>query len=284
MRYAMSNIAWAYPEREAAYAALAAADMTGLEIAPGLLFAEAEDPFAPDAAALSAAKGEIAAAGLTLVSMQSLLFGVQGADLFGDDDGRAAFETGLRRAIALAGRLEIPNLVMGSPKQRLRPEGMERETAFARAAEILRPLADEAAAAGTLIAMECNPVQYGANFLTEPEETLAFVRQADHPAITLNFDIGALHLTEKFDRIETLLDEAGPAISHVHLSEPFLAPAPAAADTAARAIRKLAAMGYGRAFSIEMRQPEGGLSDVDAALQRLTAARACAAAPEGGGA
>ncbi|MEM6586741.1 MAG: hypothetical protein AAF692_13395 [Pseudomonadota bacterium] len=50
---AMSNIAWSPDERLDAYRLMAQAGMTGLEIAPGLFFHEAEDPFAPDLASAS---------------------------------------------------------------------------------------------------------------------------------------------------------------------------------------------------------------------------------------
>ena len=273
MRFAMSNIAWGYEERLAAYARLAAADVTGLEVAPGLLFEHCADPLMPDASALATARAEIDDAGLTLVSMQSLLFGVNGADLFGDSDGRAAFLRGLSRAIALAERLEIPNLVMGSPKQRSHPDTMTTQDAMARAVELLLPVADAAQAAGTVIAMECNPTTYGTNFLTTPDETRAFVQQANHPAITLNFDIGATFLTETFDQVEALLEAALAWTTHVHISEPFLAPSPADPAQAARVLRKLSSSGYDRAVSIEMRRPEDGLTGVEMALTRLTQAR-----------
>jgi sugar phosphate isomerase/epimerase len=279
MRFAVSNIAWSPGERRTAYARLKAAGFDGLEIAPGLLFAESADPLAPTTAEVEAARSEIAVAGLTLVSMQSLLYGVEGADLFGDADGRAAFLTGLDRAVALAGRLGIPNLVLGSPKQRNRPEGLDAGAAMDRAADFLRPVADAAHAVGSVIAVECNPAAYGTNFLTTPDETLAFVHRADHPAITLNFDLGAAHMTGCFDRIEALLEAAGPSISHVHVSEPLLAPAPADPAAAARVLRTLGAMGYAGAVSIEMRPPENGLSGLEAALERLRAARAAAGAP-----
>ena len=45
---------------------------------------------------LAAALAEIAGAGLALVSMQSLLFGVSGAALFEGPDARAAFEEAVR--------------------------------------------------------------------------------------------------------------------------------------------------------------------------------------------
>lgn len=277
MRFAVSNIAWRPDERRAAYARLQAAGVTGLEIAPGLFFADSADPFAPTDAELAAATTEIAAAGLAPVSMQSLLFGVEGAALFGDGPGREAFGTGIARAIDLAGRLGIPNLVLGSPKQRLRPEGMATDTAMNHARDILLPLAERARAAGTVIAMECNPADYGANFLVTPEETLAFVRHAAHPAITLNFDLGAAILTGTAPRVEHLLEEAGPTISHVHLSEPHLAPAPAGPDLAARVIAALRRLGYKAAVSIEMRRPDDGLVGLDTSLRYLGAARDMAA-------
>lgn len=273
MRFAVSNIAWSRAERLAAYARLGAAGITGLEIAPGLLFGDGEDPFAPSAAAMAATRAELAAAGLRLVSMQSLLFGVAGADLFGDAAGREAFATGIGRALALAARLQIPNLVLGSPAQRQRPPGMGLETAMDAAAELLRPLADRAWEAGTQIAIECTPVAYGTNFLVTPAETLQFVQQAQHPAIRLNFDVGALLMTETFNQVEALLETAGSLISHVHLSEPFLAPAPADPATAIRVLKRLRAMGYARAVSIEMRRPQAGLVGLDRALQHLQVAR-----------
>jgi len=273
MQFAVSNIAWATSDRIAAYARLARTGFSGLEIAPGLFFAESEDVFAPTEVECAAALGEISAHGLNLVSMQSLLFGVPGADLFGDADRQAAFSRGLERTIILAARLEIPNLVMGSPKQRIRPERMDPQTAMDRALEIFIPLADAAAAAGTRIAMECNPVEYGTNFLTTPDDTLAFVRYAAHPAISLNFDVGAAHLTQTFNQVENLLETAADVISHVHISEPFLAPAPADPAGAGRVLRTLREIGYDRAVSIEMRRPEDGLDGLDKALQNLAAAR-----------
>ncbi|RLK07370.1 sugar phosphate isomerase/epimerase family protein [Ruegeria conchae] len=273
MQYAVSNIAWTADDRRDVYARLQAEGITGLEIAPGLLFNTADDPFEPTDAQIASVRGELEEFGLKIVSMQSLLFGVEGADLLGEDTGRMAFERGLKRAITLAGRLEIPNLVMGSPKQRQRPPEMQPDAAVDRAIEILTPLADAAAAAGTIIAMECNPGEYDTNFLITPDETLDFVKRADHAAIMLNFDVGATLLTGTFDRVKDQLTAAGPTLSHVHISEPFLAPAPASPEDAALVLHTLHTLGYQRAVSIEMRRPEDGLTGLDAALSNLSAAR-----------
>ena len=61
MKLAMSNIAWSADERLEAYRILREAGSTGLEIAPGLFFHEANDPFAPDSAVARKALAEIEA-------------------------------------------------------------------------------------------------------------------------------------------------------------------------------------------------------------------------------
>lgn len=290
-RLAVSNIAWAPAAREAAYELLQDRGIAGLEIAPGLFFAGAEDPFDPGPAEARAAVAAMERAGLKLVSMQSLLYGMQGAALFGPEPALAAFRAGMSRAIALAGRFGIPNLVFGSPAQRVIPPGMDPARARAFAAGLFRAMGDEAAAAGTHLGVEFNPPAYGTNFLTTAEEALAFVAEVDHPAVTLILDIGALHMNGHFADLPALARAAAGRISHVHMSEPHLAPAPARQEEARAAIAALLAAGYRRWISIEMK-PAGGeageapapvppaLIPLAAALDRLRAAVAEATATE----
>ena len=273
MILSISNIAWAPEERRAAYAAMAEARVTGLEIAPGLFFWEAEDAFQPDRASAERALDEIAAEGLSLVSMQSLLFGVEGAALFGAREDRARFETGMTRAIDLAGQFGIPNLVFGSPKQRIRPEDMTEAEAIDQGADVFRRLGDKAAAAGTVITMESNPVAYGTNFLNRLDEALGFVAHADHPHIKLILDLGAMHMNDEFDGLAGRIPDLAPHLHHVHVSEPNLAPAPADPDALAPVLGALAASGYTGAVSIEMKRPETGLVGVTNSLAALNTAQ-----------
>ncbi|MBB4858147.1 sugar phosphate isomerase/epimerase [Novosphingobium chloroacetimidivorans] len=272
MKLAVSNIAWPASERDGAYAILARAGFTGLEIAPGLFLAGAADPFAPTDAEVEHALAPMRDAGLTLVSMQSLLFGVSGATLFEGEEPRARLVAAMERAIGLAGRLGIPNLVFGSPRQRAYPDGMSEQDAHDQAAEVFHALGDRALAAGTRIAMEPNGRAYGTNFLNRVEDAEAFVRRVDHPAVVLNFDIGALHMEGDFDRIEAIAAQALDTIGHVHVSEPHLAPAPADPAQAARAIRALQDAGYAGWFSIEMAATSTPLDDLAASVARLQAA------------
>ncbi|MCL9997842.1 MAG: sugar phosphate isomerase/epimerase [Erythrobacter sp.] len=273
MKFSMSNIAWAPEERLGAYAILAEAGFTGLEIAPGLFFHAADDPFVPDTASARAARVEAADAGLGLVSMQSLLFGVTGAALFEGADARAAFETGMRRTIALADRFGIPNLVFGSPLQRRVPEGLAMADAWEEAAEVFRKLGDAAAAADTCIAIEANPAAYGTNFCTTLDEALGFVDRVAHPAIVPHLDLGAMHMNGDFASVPDRLPALAPRLAHVHVSEPDLAPAPADPAALAPVLGGLRAAGYARAVSIEMKRAPEGLAAVRRAVAALAAAR-----------
>lgn len=271
MMLAISNIAWAPQERAEAYGLMAAAGVNGLEIAPGLFFHAAEDSFAPDAATARQAMTEIEAAGLRLVSMQSLLFGVQGAALFEGAAARARLERGLERAIDLAGRFGIPNLVFGSPAQRRVPFGMAMQTALEQAAELFRRLGERAAQAGTVIAIEANPRAYGTNFLNTLDEAADFVARVDHPQVALILDLGAMHMNGQFELTAARMPHLLPRLNHVHVSEPHLAPAPADPGQSAQVLAALRAAGYGRAVSIEMQRPRAGLSAVGASLAALCA-------------
>lgn len=277
----MSNIAWAAEERLEAYAILADAGITGLEIAPGIFFHAAADPFAPDAASAREALREMADAGLSLVSMQSLLFGVAGAALFEGAEARAAFEAGMNRAITLAGRFGIPNLVFGSPAQRRVPFGMAMADALDEAAAVFSRLGDNASAAGTRITIEANPAAYGTNFLNTLEQAEAFVALVDHPAIALILDLGAMHMNASFASVPARLPDLTPRLNHVHISEPDLAPAPADAAALVPVLRGLDAAGYAGAVSIEMKRPPQGLAQVKDAVARLVAAHQAAHQTEG---
>lgn len=272
MKLAMSNIAWAPEERLDAYRLMANAGLTGLEIAPGLFFHEAADPFAPDTASAEQAVREAEAFGLSLVSMQSLLFGVSGAGLFDGPEARARLTIGLIRAIDLAGRFGIPNLVFGSPAQRRVPDHMAMSQALDEAADFFRAAGDHASRAGTKIAIEANPAAYGTNFLTHLEDARSFVERVDHPAIVAILDLGAMHMNGEFDSVPARVPMLIERLNHVHVSEPQLAPAPADAAALAPVLKALRRAQYAKAISIEMKRPEGAMTDVEGALSRLVEA------------
>lgn len=272
MKLAMSNIAWMPDERGAAYDAMAEAGVTGLEIAPGLFFHGAEDPFLPSQNVANLALAEIVDRGLSLVSMQSLLFGVPGAGLFDGEQARTKLVRGMERAIALAGRFGIPNLVFGSPRQRRVPEGLPMSDALDQAAEVFNGLAVAAQVAGTKIAIEPNPAAYGTNFLNTLDEAIDFVARIDHPAVVAILDLGAMHMNGQFDATCAAIPKLLPRLNHVHVSEANLAPAPYDAAELAPILTALGSAAYSKSVSIEMKRPPEGLAGVCSALDRLVIA------------
>lgn len=254
MKLAISNIAWKPEARAAIYGLLQELGVAGLEIAPGQAFAGEDDPIAPGSSAIRSFLAEIQDYGLTLVSMQSLLYGVEGASLFGTSDERSRFVTGVSRAIRLAGQLRIPNLVLGSPTARVIPEGMDPGAVETISTDVFRALGEECLAAGTKLALEANPPAYRTNFMNTTAEAVAVAEMVAHPAVAVNLDLGAAKLTGENARAGAwLTGQHSALISHVHISEPNLAPVPADDQLVASIARDAAAGAYSGWFSIEMR-------------------------------
>ncbi|MEP2102687.1 MAG: sugar phosphate isomerase/epimerase [Parasphingorhabdus sp.] len=257
MKLAISNIAWPANQLENALAIMQRFGARGLEIAPGLAFYRDDNPFVPDDQSIREFSLLLSKYGVRPVSMQSLLFGVDGALLFGKEDEKNRFKTSLMAAIQLAERVEIPNLVMGSPRNRIIPSALDEATAIANAVDVFYGLGEYAKRAGVKIALEPNPKEYGTNFLNTMLQTINFAEQVDHQAVTVNFDIGALHMTGEIDDAAQLFHKAAKRISHIHISAPNLEPAPKNAEQFSSVAANIAEQEYKHWFSIEMRAVEG---------------------------
>lgn len=269
MRFCASNIAWTHEERLAAYDVLRSAGFTGLEIAPGIFFAGEQDVFLPSDHRVKLALAEVDQAGLRLVSMQALLFGVEGAALFGTPEERERFDAAMRRAIGLAGRLGIPSLVFGSPRQRVIPPQMSAAAAADIATHSFQSLADFAAASGTRLLIEPNPADYGTNFLNRQTEVEAFLDAVNHPAICGIIDTGAMAMNgEGFGDLSVRLAR----ISHVHCSAAQLAPAPASTEEAKTVLAGLLRLGYSGTVSIEMKRAANGVEELRRSVLHLASA------------
>lgn len=256
MKLAVSNIAWSPQEADAAFGLMQRVGVHGLEIAPGLAFPNEPDAVAPSESAVTLFRAKTAQHGLELVSMQSLLFGVKDAQLFGSAEQRQNLAKGVERAMILAHRLDIPNLVFGSPGNRAFPDSLSPEQAIEQASETFHRLGERALELGCVLAIEPNSANYGTNFLTTVEAAWAFVENLSHPAIRLNFDIGTLLTNGEANPFAARPQAARAATSHVHISEPQLAPAPADGEQLGDIVRPVVSAGYAGWYSIEMRRSE----------------------------
>ncbi|WP_170765254.1 sugar phosphate isomerase/epimerase family protein [Ruegeria lacuscaerulensis] len=265
MKLSVSNIAWSPEHKLEAYALLRDHGVSGLEFAPGLLFPDLDAPLEATTQECDRVLAELDEFGLRPSSMQSLLFGVPEAHLFGSSMAQETLQETMKGAIGLAARLNCRNLVFGSPQNRVIPDDMAATQAEAIWRDNFLRMGDTAAANGVVVALEPNPMQYGTNFMTSIADTLAVVRSVDHPAIRMNLDLGAAILTGEIKTFESWLSNALEISHHVHLSVPELAPLSTQAPIVQSMSEALEAAGWQNWISVEMRGGLDALSETLAA-------------------
>lgn len=246
LRLAVSNIAWSAADEPEILALFQREDVSGVEMAPTKW---RDDPLEAPAVDVVALRKRWEEAGISIVSLQSLLFGRPDLQLFGDAKARAALHDFLVRTMDFASLLGARSLVFGSPKNRLRGS-LSVEDAMTVATDFFRRLAIDAAERGCVICLEANPSVYGGDFLLKTAEAAELARRVAHPAVGVNVDLGTMMLNAEDPRAEIV--RARELIGHVHVSEPQLAEIAEspAHDAAADA---LASVDYPHWLSIEMR-------------------------------
>jgi D-psicose/D-tagatose/L-ribulose 3-epimerase len=245
-RLAASNIAWLPEEEAEAFAVLRSHGVTGVEVAPTVLWPDWEGA---TPAAAAAYRRRLEDDGLACPALQAVLYGVDAA-LFGTAAERQRLSDHLRRVAGLAHALGAGVVVLGAPGHRRRGS-LRREEAFATAVEIFAALAADYEAAGVTLCLEPNPSEYGCDFVTSAAEGAELVDAVASPGFGLHLDAGALILGE---------EPLAHAPRHFHASEPHLgafeSPSPQHADFAAAL--------NGCWVSLELRR--AGLAELDRAL------------------
>lgn len=218
MRLSISNIAWQPEEDQRIATLLEQHQIDAIDIAPGKYFSSPE----------LATKTEIMAVkqwwherGISIIGMQSLLFGTTGLNVFGDKASRLGLLARLQAIFRIAGILGATRLVFGSPRNRDRHSLSDQE-ATDSAIQFFQQAANYAADEGVLLCLEPNPVCYGANFMTNSQETALVVKAVNHPALRMQLDTGAITINQ--EDVAQVLNSYAALIGHVHASEPQLAP------------------------------------------------------------
>lgn len=266
MRLAISNIAWSAAEDAAIAEVLRREDVHAVELAPTAWRAHPLEAPAADVLALRRAWDD---RGISIVSLQSLLFGRPELQLFGSDAARAAMLDHLRRTVDFAATVGARALVFGSPKNRRRG-GLPPRDALAVAGEFLRAIGEYAHERAAVVCVEANPPEYECDFVTTTAEAVELCRAVDHPGVRVNGDLGGMTLAHE-DAARSI-ELAAPVLGHFHASEPHLAMTGSGADHAA-AGAALRAAGYAGWVSIEMRAA-GGEENVAAVARALRRAKA----------
>ena len=257
MRLAVSNIAWTVEEQDAILAELPGWGVTGLEIAPTMVWPGWEGAV-PDAA--RALRDRLDGQGLAVPALQAILFARPDLHVFGDAASRNGLVGHVARVAALAGALGAGVMVFGSPRNRLRG-AFSAEAAMDAAVPLFRALGAACHDAGTTLGIEANPQQYGGDFLTRWSEAADLVHRVDHPGVALHLDTACTLLAGDDPVVAAMACAA--RIGHFHVSAPHLGPVDADGDIPHPAIAAALRAGwYGGWVSIEMRRTDTPLATV----------------------
>jgi sugar phosphate isomerase/epimerase len=214
MKLAISNIAW-QDGHDCIYQLMQERGFTGLEIAPTKFCAS---PYDNLDIALQVKNSLTSEYGLSIVSMQSLLFNTVGLDLFGSIEKRQALSDYLKKAIIYAGTINCPVLVFGNPKNRI---VKNKFTDYPIAIDFFQQLGSFAKLHNTCLCIEQNPIEYGANFVNSLKEANQLVNDVNSIGFKMIVDISTMLINK--DQPEAALPVLGN-VRHIHISMPFLKP------------------------------------------------------------
>ncbi|EOU7302151.1 TPA: sugar phosphate isomerase/epimerase [Citrobacter freundii] len=218
MRISLSGMAWNTTDDDAICHLLHASQVDAIDVVPGKYF---PNPLCVSDREIAAVRQYWQQNGISLVGMQSLLFGTQGLNLFAANEVQQKMLDHLQAISRIAAGLGIPTLVFGSPKNRDR-QGLNDDVTLEIATTFFHRLGNIAQQEGVIFCLEPNPSCYGANFMINSAETAFVVRQVNHPAIKMQLDTGAITINQ--ENIHDILQRDADIIGHIHLSEPNLVP------------------------------------------------------------
>ncbi|MFM5433605.1 sugar phosphate isomerase/epimerase family protein [Aeromonas veronii] len=252
----VSNIAWSREEELEAFEVLKQQSITNLEVAPARVVSNLE---CFSMSEVREYRDYCRLNGLSISSMQALLFGGPNLNIFGSNDDREILQKYLLNIIEMGHGLGASKLVFGSPKNRLKG-GLGKDDSFDVAASFFEPLARKAAGYGCEICIENNPTYYGADFLTTTQEVCDFIIFSDIKGLGAHFDTGGMFLSG--ENYENSLISNKELISHVHVSEKDLLPLSIGNIDHKVIANTLKGIGYNKVVSLEMKRSNKSIYDL----------------------
>lgn len=268
MKLAISNIAWQEATSDEARNLLVGHGVNGIEVAPGKVSSSPSQVSENEITRFLSFWSE---KNIHPVAFQALLFGQSELRVFGDDEQEQEFISYMDKIITLAGKMAAGALVFGSPKNRQIGDFSESEI-LEKSKRIFSRLGETCVANNCRLGLEANPVDYSCNFATNLTEAYAVVRSVNHPGFALHIDTSSMFMNNESPE---MIKKLSPReISHVHLSEPFLAPvSPSGQVQQKKYLQALAEIGYEGWVSIEMKplgEEKDNLTAVDTSLSFVT--------------
>ncbi len=218
MEVSISNIAWERNMDKKIKSILLEKNIKFIDIAPTKYF---QDIIAVSDKDILKIRDYWKESGINIYGMQSLLFGTKNLNIFSSDIQQNSMLEYLEKILEIGNKLGTEKVVFGSPKNRDK-KNLNDEVALDISIKFFRKLSCIAENFGQIICLEPNPEKYGCNFMTSTKETARIVNEVDRRSIKLQLDIGSILINN--EDIEIICKQFKDIISHIHISQPDLAP------------------------------------------------------------
>ena len=240
----ISNLSWKKKEEKKALEILKKNKIKLLEFAPNLLL---NNQFSNKE--IKKVKRKCIKYGLKPYSMQSVLYNVKDAFVFGSKYQNYTFISELKKKIILAKRLGVKIIIFGSPANKKR---FNKNTALLDKIFIstFRKISYFCKQNDVNICLEPNPKIYKSEYLLNTKEAIKLIKKINKKNVLLNFDLGA-SLANK-ENLEKLVKNNISYIGHVQISVPKLKNLANYKKEIKKFLRVLKIMNYRKAISMEV--------------------------------
>ena len=210
----VSNLAWNINEEENAIKVLKKNKIKFLEFAPTLLIKASDG-----ARDIKKIKEKWAKKGIRLFSMQSILYEIKNAYIFGSKAQHKIFCDAIKSKIILAKKLGVKVIIFGSPKNR-KSFGKKKFVLNKIFIDTFKNLSKYCKKNNITICIEPNPKIYKSDYLINMKEVVKVVKKIAKKNIKINFDLGASIQNKEDTR--SIFNRNLASIGHVQISTPGL--------------------------------------------------------------
>ena len=204
--------------------------------------------------------------GISIVSMQALLFGGPSGNIF-DPTTAVVLTERLRLVIQMAEIVGATRLVFGSPGARLKGSLSELE-AIDKAAGFFRPLSDYAFEHGTMICIEPNPKGYGADFINNSKQAQQLNQAVASQGFGIHLDCGGM--TMEGEDAVAAIRQIGSGFQHFHVSNVNLQPISTSTINYENIKQTLNEINYNQYVSLEMKRVDDQLKSFKESVARFS--------------
>jgi len=182
-------------------------------------------------------------------SMQSILFNIKNAYLFGNKSEQKVFFTEIKKKIILCKKIGIKVIVFGSPHSKKIFSNKNLENLNLIAFKSFKKIAQICEKYKIYFCVEANPKIYNCEYLNYTKDVIILIKKINSNFFKLNLDLGTI--IENKENFSSIIHNYIKLIGHVQISVPHLKDIMSYKSIVCKFIRQLKKKNYKRCVSIE---------------------------------